>query len=163
MMISRTRPFAFSRRRRGWCLIVVVVMMVVDMARGPHSVTTIAACADVLETLESAIANSIIVKLKVQILVVVLAGYVYELFSGTWTIRVATSVPQILGRRRSRPFAHGSTHRQLRLAPLPSRRRVPLAGPGAPNATETLRAGKKVRLGRGSIVVTVLVLKMTLT
>lgn len=144
-------------------MIVVVVMMMVDMARGPDSVATIAASADVLETLEAAIANSIIVKLKVEILIIVLAGYVYELFSGAWTIRVATSVPQILGCRRPGTFAHRPTDRQLRLAPLPSRRRVPLAGPGAPNATVTLRAGKKVRLGRGSIVVTVLVLKMTLT
>lgn len=144
-------------------MIVVVMMVVVDMARGPDSVATIAASADVLETLEAVIANGIIVKLEVQILIVVLAGYVYELFPGAWTIRVTTTVPQILGCRRPRTFAHGPTDRQLRLTPLPSRRRVPLAGPGAPNATETLRASKKVRLGRGGIVVTVLVLEMTLT
>lgn len=140
----------------------MVVVMVVNMTRAPDGMTTITASANILKALEAPVADSIVVKFEVQILIVMLTRYVHELFPWAWGVRIST-VPQILGRRRPRAFAHGPTNGELGLTPLPPRRRVPLASRGTSDATETLRAGKKVRLGRGCIVIVVVVLEMTLT
>ena len=86
-------------------MVVVMVMMVAGTAGSANGMTTIAARTDVLKAFEPAIGQGVVVQFKVELVVVLATGNVFEIFgrAARWFL---VGPAEVLCCGRAGTFAH---------------------------------------------------------